>query len=117
MARLIGRLADADRRREMDDPLAIGDQRSDQRRILGPAMHENRLARRDMALDIGRQLRRGAMHLRVEAVEDDDLVSALGEQVDGMGADEAGPAGDKYFHVFPCGRSRLHRLTEIRIRL
>jgi hypothetical protein len=34
-----------------------------------------------------------------------------------MGADEAGPAGDKYFHVFPCGRPRLHRLTEIRIRL
>jgi hypothetical protein len=43
-----------------------------------------------MALDIGRQLRGGAVNLGIKAIQDDDAMSALDEQIDGVGADEAG---------------------------
>jgi hypothetical protein len=37
----------------------------------------------------------------VEAVEGDDLVAGLGQQVDDVAADEAGPAGDQDTHDRP----------------
>jgi hypothetical protein len=102
------RTADADGGGGMDDPVTIGDQRADERRVLDPAVDEDGLACRDMALDIGRQLRRGAVHLRIEAIEDDDAMAALDEQIDGVRSDEAGAAGDKYFHAISCLLRPLH---------
>src|SRR6266852_1080994 len=100
--------ADADGGGQMNDPVAIGGQGADERRVLDPAMHENRLARRHVALDIGRQLWRGAVHLRIKAIQDDDRVPAFDQQIDRVRADEAGTASDKYFHAIPAAARRLY---------
>ena len=34
-------------------------------------------------------------------VIDEDLDAPLGQFVDHMGADESGPSGNQYFHVYP----------------
>jgi hypothetical protein len=39
------------------------------------------------------------MRLRLEAVDDDDVVSLFEQPRDEMGTDEAGPAGDERSHL------------------
>jgi hypothetical protein len=56
----------------------------------------------DQELHGGGQLRRGvAVHLRLEAVQHDDLVAARYERVHEVPADETGAAGDEGLHVDP----------------